>query len=95
MLLAFRLFFVAAVITFITISKKLKTPEQCDWAAFAATLIGAILLVYITRYSTGLAHGDERRAVDRDKLLLALPWEFDLPCLSGIADHYRKRVGLP
>jgi PAS domain S-box-containing protein len=47
-LLAFRLFFVSAVMAFITISKKLKTPEQCDWAALAVALIGAILLVYIS-----------------------------------------------
>jgi len=47
-LLAFRLFFVGAVITFITFSKKLKTPEQCDWTALAVALIGAILLLYIS-----------------------------------------------
>ena len=43
----------------------------------------------------GFAHGVERGAVDRDKLLLALPREFDFPCLSGVRDHYRKHVGLP
>ena len=47
-LLASRVFFVAAVITFITFSRKLKTPEQLDWAAFAAALMGAILLLYMT-----------------------------------------------
>ena len=48
MLLASRFFFMAAVITFITFSNKLKTPEQLDWAAFAAALMGAILLLYIS-----------------------------------------------
>ena len=47
-LLAFRLFFVGVAITFISFSDKLKTPEQLDWAAFAAALMGAILLMYIS-----------------------------------------------
>ena len=47
-LLAFRLFFVGVAITFIFFSDRLKTPEQLDWAAFAAAFLGAILLLYIS-----------------------------------------------
>ncbi len=45
-LFTLRLFFVGGVITFITVSKKLKRPEDCDWAALALTLFGVMLHLY-------------------------------------------------
>ena len=51
-LLALRLFFVGGAITFLAVSKKLKRPEYCDWAALTVTLIGVILQLYASSTRT-------------------------------------------
>ena len=92
---ALRLLFIGGVISFIAVSKKLKKPEHYDWAALAVTLVGVIIHLYVFNSRpvsyTMIMAAEPLLSIS---MYLVLPWEFDLPCLPGIADFYSHHMGL-